>query len=196
MLNCAVPGAGSGRTQHATAQPEDAITAMHKLFAHSSVGLSAREAQRERGKAKGTHTPAASPSDETENGSLNGVSRLTGLLRRAPSRSNGGHRLLSQADRARDARNWSAAARYYREALDVDRSDPAIWVQYGHALKESGNLADAESAYRASLALNSDLADTHLQLGHVLKLQGRNIEASAAYFRALVLDPPPDHAAC
>jgi tetratricopeptide (TPR) repeat protein len=91
-----------------------------------------------------------------------------------------------------------SAARYYREALDQKSDDPAIWVQYGHALKESGslsrNLTEAENAYRTSLELDADVADTHLQLGHALKLQGRSIEASAAYVRALALDPTLDHA--
>jgi glycosyltransferase involved in cell wall biosynthesis len=102
--------------------------------------------------------------------------------------------LLSRADRARDSRDWVVAARYYRKALDQKSDNPPIWVQYGHALKESGNLPEAENAYRKSLELDPDVADTHLQLGHVLKIQGRKIEASAAYLRALALDPELDHA--
>ena len=62
-------------------------------------------------------------------------------------------------------------------------------MQYGHALKESGNLALAEAAYRRSIALAEKLADTHLQLGHVLKLQSRHDEACSAYVAALRHDP-------
>jgi tetratricopeptide (TPR) repeat protein len=69
-----------------------------------------------------------------------------------------------------------------------------VWVQYGHALKESGNLPEAEEAYRTSLEIDAGVADTHLQLGHALKIQGRKIEASAAYLRALALDPALDDA--
>ena len=101
---------------------------------------------------------------------------------------------ISRADRARDSRNWISAARYYRKALDQKPDNPPIWVQYGHSLKESGDLAEAENAYRKSLELDADVADTHLQLGHVLKIQGRKIEASAAYLRALALDPALHHA--
>jgi tetratricopeptide (TPR) repeat protein len=101
---------------------------------------------------------------------------------------------ISRADRARDTRDWVSAARYYRKALDQKPDNPPIWVQYGHALKESGNLGEAEHAYRKSLDLDEDVADTHLQLGHVLKIQGRKIEASAAYLRALTLDPELSHA--
>src|SRR5205823_10523151 len=84
-------------------------------------------------------------------------------------------RLLLQADQARDAGDWPAATRHYREVLDLNPSNPLIWVQYGHALKETGKLDEAERAYRNSLDAQEDVADTHLQLGHVLKLQGRKI---------------------
>jgi glycosyltransferase involved in cell wall biosynthesis len=103
-------------------------------------------------------------------------------------------RLISRGDRARDSRDWVSAARYYRKALDQKPDNPPIWVQFGHALKESGNLGEAEAAYRKSLELDADVADTYLQLGHALKIQGRTIEASAAYLRALALDPALDHA--
>src|SRR5579885_23760 len=93
------------------------------------------------------------------------------------------------ADRARDDRAWAPGARHYREALASDPGNAAIWVQYGHALKESGNLQQAEEAYKKSIALADRVADTHLQLGHLLKMRGRRDEAAAAYLRALAVDP-------
>ena len=70
---------------------------------------------------------------------------------------------------------------------------PDMWVQYGHALKESGNVGEAEAAYRKSINLDSNSADAHLQLGHTLKIQGRIDEAVSAYFRSLALDRAPRH---
>ena len=70
---------------------------------------------------------------------------------------------------------------------------PEMWVQYGHALKESGDVTGAEAAYRKSLDLDPDSADAHLQLGHALKIQGRIDEAVGAYFRSIALDPAPRH---
>jgi hypothetical protein len=102
---------------------------------------------------------------------------------------------ITLAERARDARQWKLAAQLYRKALGRNPRNAAIWVQYGHALKESGELRDpeklaqAEAAYRRALALDSGAADTHLQLGHVLKLHGKTEEAQAAYLRAFALDP-------
>ncbi len=92
------------------------------------------------------------------------------------------------ADRARDAKQWDAAAQYYQTALARNPYDPPIWVQYGHALKEGGSHRAAEAAYRRAIADDPAAADSHLQLGHVLKLQGRTEEAKAAYLRAFSID--------
>jgi len=139
-----------------------------------------------RSSAKNAHPPASSTT-------LAG--NLFQSMRNGPGFIPGsGSWFISRADRARDSRDWVSAARYYRKALDQKPDNPPIWVQYGHALKESGDLGEAENAYRKSLELDADVADTHLQLGHALKIQGRKIEASAAYLRALALDPALDHA--
>ena len=84
-------------------------------------------------------------------------------------------------------------ARHYRDALADMPNVPEMWVQYGHALKESGNVVEAETAYRKSIDLDPDSADAHLQLGHALKIQGRIDEAVGSYFRSLALDPAPRH---
>jgi tetratricopeptide (TPR) repeat protein len=97
--------------------------------------------------------------------------------------------LIEKANRARDASEWVQAAHNYREGLSLVPDDAAVWVQYGHALKESGYVGEAEAAYRRSLEIDASVADTHLQLAHALKLQGRRFEAVAACFRAITLDP-------
>jgi len=96
--------------------------------------------------------------------------------------------LIRQADAERDARSWDKAAAGYEAVLAASPNLAHIWVQYGHALKESGRRPDAEAAYRKALALDASVADTHLQLGHVLKLTGRLDEAAGAYLQALRLD--------
>ncbi len=95
--------------------------------------------------------------------------------------------LITLGNRAREARQWDIAAQYYRKFLDRNPRNSAIWVQYGHALKESGHLAEAAAAYQRALADEPEGADSHLQLGHVLKLQGKTEEAKAAYLQALLL---------
>jgi hypothetical protein len=97
--------------------------------------------------------------------------------------------LITCADQAMRARKWRLAAELYLEVLRRTPTRAAIWVQYGHALKEAGDLAEAESAYKRSLYIAPGNADTHLQLGHVLKLQDKKQEAQAAYLNAAAIDP-------
>src|SRR6266446_7628887 len=96
--------------------------------------------------------------------------------------------LITLADRACEARQWDVAARHYRKVLHRSPQNSPIWVQYGHALKESGFPAEAEAAYRRALAYAPKVADSHLQLGRALKLQGKDKEAEAAYLSAFALD--------
>ena len=109
--------------------------------------------------------------------------------RSAARRKFGKGSYLSRADRARDAREWGIAAQLYRRALDRHPNNSPIWVQYGHALKESGDLAEAEGAYRAAITRDPGAAEPYLQLGHVLKMRGRREEAQVAYLQALALQP-------
>lgn len=97
--------------------------------------------------------------------------------------------LASEGDRARSRKEWASAAESYRRALEVRPEWPAIRVQLGHMLKESGQLAAAEEAYRHALKEEPGNADTYLHLGHALKLQHRLAEAEAAYLDALVRQP-------
>lgn len=106
------------------------------------------------------------------------------LFRRRPE-----NREWKLGDRARDAGQWQDAAAHYQRATESEPASFALWVQYGHALKESGAVAAGERAYRRALDLAPAVADTHVQLGHVLKLQGRIAEAAAAYRKAAALAP-------
>jgi predicted TPR repeat methyltransferase len=89
--------------------------------------------------------------------------------------------LLAMADRARDNKRWAEAAALYRVYLALRPRAPAIWVQFGHMLKESGQIVEAETAYRQSLMLQPDSADAYLHLGHLLKISGHATEAAKAY---------------
>jgi tetratricopeptide (TPR) repeat protein len=100
---------------------------------------------------------------------------------------------ILRAERAQESRRWELAVRHYRSVLADMPNAPEMWVQYGHALKESGNVSEAEAAYRKSINLDPDSADAYLQLGHALKIQGRTDEAVGAYFRSLALDSLPRH---
>ena len=96
----------------------------------------------------------------------------------------------TRANRARDARQWELAARFFADELDRDPYAAAIWVQFGHALKEAGRISEAEAAYRNAVGLGADTLDSLLALGHALTLQDKRAEAAQIYARALDLSPP------
>jgi tetratricopeptide (TPR) repeat protein len=100
-----------------------------------------------------------------------------------------GHSVIPLADQALVAGQWPIAAGYFRTVLDSNPKAPLIWVKYGQALREVGELAQAETAYRNALSIDWAAADSHLQLGHVLKMQGKEEDAEASYLRAFALDP-------
>lgn len=112
--------------------------------------------------------------------------KLTTLFSRRDSEGAG--KKVTIADQHRDNRQWSEAARAYKEALELDEAMAPIWVQYGHALKESGDLGGAEVAYKRSLDLDS-VADTYLQLGHLYNRMQKPQLAEESYVRALKADP-------
>jgi tetratricopeptide (TPR) repeat protein len=121
--------------------------------------------------------------------------RLFSLLRAgsadccdSPSHSKESSR--SRANRARDARQWELAARFFADELDRDPYAAAIWVQFGHALKEAGRIPEAETAYRNAVSLGRETLDTLLALGHALTLQEKRAEAAQIYARTLELSPP------
>ncbi len=82
------------------------------------------------------------------------------------------HGLVAEADAARDRRQWDIAEYLYWRALSLHPLHPGYRVQYGHALKEQGKLADAEVAYRSAWALGEQGEDLHRHIMHVAGLQG------------------------
>lgn len=96
---------------------------------------------------------------------------------------------VASADAHRDARRWEKAAEDYARAVEWDPGRMPIWVQLGHALKDSGRPADAVDAYRRALALDPSVADTWLNLGHAFKLSGEIDSARQSYAQAVALDP-------
>ena len=94
-------------------------------------------------------------------------------------------------DQARDARQWELAARYYLDEVLRNPGAAPIWVQLGHALKEAGRTAHAETAYRNAASFDVASLDTLLSLAHALTMLRKDTEASALYAQALALAPPP-----
>lgn len=88
---------------------------------------------------------------------------------------------VARGDAARDRRLWRDAQLCYRRALSRRPGLDGIWIQYGHVLKEDGQLAAAEQAYRRALDTAPHNADAPFQLGHLKQAQG-DIDAACRYF--------------
>uniref|UniRef100_B0T6Z4 Glycosyl transferase group 1 n=1 Tax=Caulobacter sp. (strain K31) TaxID=366602 RepID=B0T6Z4_CAUSK len=104
------------------------------------------------------------------------------------------HRLIAAANAARARSDWRAAAKHYDAALRRDPHLGHVWIQLGHALKESGELSAADRAYHRAESLRPDDADAHLHLGHVAKLRGDVAGAIRSYLTAARLAPKAPHA--
>src|SRR5579871_3798694 len=96
--------------------------------------------------------------------------------------------LLMTADQARDRRDWKQASELYGLYLEANENDFAIRVQYGHALKESGDISGAEQAYGRALELNPDDADLLLNFGHLKKILGDSSSALQYYKKSYSID--------
>jgi glycosyltransferase involved in cell wall biosynthesis len=99
------------------------------------------------------------------------------------------YRILRTANRARNARNWQKAALNYQQALARAPGLFHIWIQYGHALKEAGQLAKAENAYRQAAILKPESWEPHLHIGHTRKLESDLHGAARFYLDAWKRDP-------
>jgi predicted TPR repeat methyltransferase len=80
------------------------------------------------------------------------------------------HFWLQDANTARDAPDWPHAAMAYARRLDLVPGEAAIWIQYGHALKQSGGLDRALPAYERSRLLDPADSDRDIHLTHLRRM--------------------------
>ncbi len=81
------------------------------------------------------------------------------------------------------------AIEYYRAALEAEKKDSLLWMNYGTLLRQVGDLGGAMSAYGRSLELSPNNALAHYNVGTVLDAQGNYDEAVEAFTVALRIDP-------
>jgi tetratricopeptide (TPR) repeat protein len=81
------------------------------------------------------------------------------------------------------------AVGYYRAALALRPSSPAVYTNLGVALSRQGRLEEAIACFRSAIRLDPRVAQAHANLGVALVQQRKVDEAIAAFRHALKIDP-------
>ena len=88
-----------------------------------------------------------------------------------------------------DLRLYEAAAREYREALELCSDFADLRTRLGHVLRETGDLEGATEQYRLAKKSKPSYVPARVYLGIALFAQGKRQEALAEWEGALSLDP-------
>lgn len=96
-------------------------------------------------------------------------------------------RCLKLAAQHAAAGEHAAAVECYRESVQLQPQDSALWCNFGAALGAVGLAAEAESAYRRALELDPALAQAWYNLGRLLQQRGRAAESERCYRAAAAL---------
>jgi rhomboid protease GluP len=85
------------------------------------------------------------------------------------------------------------AVALFRKGIPGSAPDPGIFYWYAEALKDAGNLTEAESNSRRAVQLDLKSIDAHKLLAEILTLEGKTGEAAAEVSRVnqLTKDAPP-----
>lgn len=76
----------------------------------------------------------------------------------------------------------------FKKEIDSEESDAITMYSYGNALKQTGNLREAETALRKSIQLNDNLKEAHELMAEILESEGKAKEARKEHTLANSLD--------
>ena len=93
--------------------------------------------------------------------------------------------LMFVADRHSARGEHASAIRQLHIAVEVQRSEPALWVQLGSAHLAMGDFSAAAANFQRGLSLAPRMFVARLQLGMALEQLGQSHEALKAYFMAI-----------
>jgi len=106
---------------------------------------------------------------------------------------------VSQADQARDSRQWAEGERRYADGLVLYPAHSGYMVQHAHCLKEQKKFAEAEIDYRSALALGAAADEVCEHLDFAAAQQGHRelpggYPITALQERGMLIDAPPTKA--
>ena len=88
-----------------------------------------------------------------------------------------------------EAGNLEGAVDEYQAAIKQDRTNPEVFSNLGHALRELGRIKDAVRVYRKALRLHPRFAALHYNLAIALDRDEKREEAEQSYRKVLSLQP-------
>jgi hypothetical protein len=97
--------------------------------------------------------------------------------------------LFEQAEECEAAEDWAGAERFYRTALQVDRSDPVIPFNLGNVLEAQGRTGEALLAYERALARDPAFAEAWINMAAIHQNAGRAARAELCLKKALEAQP-------
>jgi len=97
--------------------------------------------------------------------------------------------ILADAERLESEGDMAAAARLYRIAIDIDRTDPVLPFNLGNVLDAQGLAEEAILSYQRSLACAPDFADAWYNLAIIYGRLRRTGDAVTSYRKALEANP-------
>jgi tetratricopeptide (TPR) repeat protein len=97
--------------------------------------------------------------------------------------------ILADAERYESLGDMASAARLYRIAIGIDRTDPVLPFNLGNVLDAQGFAAEAILSYRRALACAPDFADAWYNLAIIYGRLGRTDESVVSYRKALEANP-------
>jgi tetratricopeptide (TPR) repeat protein len=89
---------------------------------------------------------------------------------------------------ARNAKDWPAAARAFRKAVDLRAAYPEGWNELGYALRNQGKYSDSLKAYDEALRLRPNFPEALEYLGEAYVKLGRVDDARKILERLKPLD--------
>jgi len=94
-----------------------------------------------------------------------------------------------QADHAQAEGNFAQAAAAYREALDLDPTEPLLAYRLAMALDKTGDLAGERTALQQALRISPKMAVAQNQLGYLDSVDGNTTAAVQHFQLAVEADP-------
>jgi tetratricopeptide (TPR) repeat protein len=88
-----------------------------------------------------------------------------------------------------ERRDWAAAGRKYREAIQLDPALPEPWNGLGYALRQQRRWDESVKAYLEALRLRPNYPQALEYLAHAYVEMGRLDDPRAAHARLQPLDP-------